>query len=43
MENVVILLDEILEANEIKQKLEGLGYRVPYIVSTFEELVKNFK
>ena len=41
MENVVILLDEILEANEIKQKLEGLGYRVPYIVSTFEELVKK--
>ena len=43
MKNVVILLvdDESLEAEELKQKLEGFGYQVPYIISTYEELINK--
>jgi len=43
MKNVIILLveDESLETKELKQKLEGIGYQVPYIISTYEELVNK--
>ena len=52
MKNVIILLveDESLETKELKQKLEGIGYQVPYIrigyqvpyiIYTYEELVNK--
>ena len=43
MKNVIILLveDESLETKELKQKLEGIGYQVPYIISNYEELVNK--
>ena len=43
MKKVIILLveDESLETKELKQKLEGIGYQVPYIISTYEELVNK--
>jgi PAS domain S-box-containing protein len=43
MEKVIILLveEESLEAKELEQKIEGFGYKVPYIISTFEELVNK--
>ena len=43
MKKVIILFveEESLETKVLKQKLEGFGYKVPYIISTFEELVKQ--
>ena len=43
MKNVKILLveDGIIEAKELKQKLERFGYQVPYITSTYEEIFKK--
>ncbi len=43
MKKVIILLveEESLEFKELKEKLEGFGYKVPYIITTYEELLSK--